>query len=90
MTDPTPKKTAADFHPEVLRLFDRYVHGALDRRQYLDRAAKFAVGSFTAAAMLAALKPNFAWAQQVPKDDARIHTEAATYPSAHGSGTMRG
>ena len=84
------RKKASDFPPEVLKLFDGYVHGALSRRDFLDRAAKFAVGTFTAAAMLESLKPNFAWAQQVPKDDARIRTEYLTYPSPQGSGTMRG
>ncbi len=84
------RKKASDFPPEVLKLFDGYVHGALSRRDFLDRAAKFAVGSFTAAAMFESLKPNFAWAQQVPKDDARIRTEYLTYPSPQGSGTMRG
>ena len=84
------RKKASDFHPEVLRLFDGYVHGALSRRDFLDRAARLAVGSFTAAAMLEALRPNFAWAQQVPKDDPRIRTETATYPTTQGSGTVRG
>ena len=84
------RKKASDFHPEVLKLFDGYVHGALSRRDFLDRAAKFAVGTFTAAAMLESLRPNFAWAQQVPKDDARIRTEYLTYASPQGSGTMRG
>ena len=84
------RKKASDFHPEVLKLFDGYVHGTLSRRDFLDRAAKFAIGSFTAAAMLESLRPNFAWAQQVPKDDARIRTEYLTYPSPQGSGTMRG
>jgi len=84
------RKQASDFPPEVLKLFDGYVHGTLSRRDFIDRAAKFAVGSFTAAAMLESLKPNFAWAQQVPKDDARIHTEYLTYPSPQGSGTMKG
>ena len=81
---------ATDFPPEVLRLFDGYVHGAISRRDFLDRAAKFAVGGITAAAMLEALSPNYALAQQVPKDDARIKTEYLTYPSPQGSGTMRG
>jgi carboxymethylenebutenolidase len=80
---------ASDFHPEVMKLFQGYVHGAIDRRQFLDRAAKFAVGSFTAAAMLEALKPNFAWAQQVAKDDARIRTETASY-SAPNAGKLSG
>ena len=84
------RKKASDFPQEVLNLFDGYVHGRLTRRDFLDSAAKFAVGSFTAAAMLEALKPNFAWAQQVPKEDARIRTETATYPTTQGSGTMRG
>src|SRR5688572_57327 len=84
------RKKASDFHPEVMKLFQGYVHGALSRRDFLDRAGKFAVGSFTAAAMLDALRPNFAWAQQVPKEDARIRTETATYPTTQGSGTIRG
>src|ERR671939_1396853 len=84
------RKRASDFPPEVLKLFDGYVHGTLNRREFLDRAAKFAVGSFSAAAMLEALKPNFAWAQQVPKDDARIRIETATYSTTQGSGTVRG
>ena len=84
------RKKASDFPPEVLKLFDGYVHGSLNRRDFLDRAAKFAVGGFSAAAMLEALKPNFAWAQQVPKDDARIRTENATYSTTQGSGTLRG
>src|SRR5688572_8869848 len=83
------RKKASDFHPEVMKLFQGYVHGAIDRRQFLDRAGKFAVGSFTAAAMLEALKPNFAWAQQVAKDDPRIRTESQTYPVPN-AGTLRG
>ena len=84
------RKKAGDFPPEVLKLFDGYVHGMLDRREFLNRAAKFAIGGFTAAAMLESLKPNYAWAQQVAKDDGRIKTEYLTYPSSQGSGTMRG
>jgi carboxymethylenebutenolidase len=84
------RRKARDYPPEVLKLFDGYVHGTLTRREFLDRAAAFAVGSFTAAAMLESLRPNFAWAQQVPRDDSRIRTEYLTYPSPRGSGTMRG
>jgi carboxymethylenebutenolidase len=83
------RKKASDFPPEVLKLFDGYIHGMLSRRDFLDRAAKFAVGGFTAAAMLESLTPNYAFAQQVAKDDARIKTEYLTYPSPQGSGTMR-
>lgn len=83
------RKQASDFPPEVMQLFDGYVHGAMSRRDFLDRAQKYAVGGFTAAAMLESLRPNFAWAQQVPKDDPRIKTEYVTYPSPHGSGPIR-
>ena len=84
------RKKASDFPPEVLKLFDGYIHGNLARRDFLDRAAKYAVGGVTAAAMLESLTPNYALAQQVPKDDARIKTEYLSYPSPQGSGTMRG
>jgi carboxymethylenebutenolidase len=84
------RKKAGDFPPEVLKLFDGYVHGRLDRREFLDSAAKFAVGAFTATAMLESLKPNFAWAQQVPKDDKRIRTQYLDYDSPQGHGRMRG
>lgn len=84
------RKKASDFPPEVMKLFDGYVHGRLDRREFLDRAAKFAVGAFTASAMLEALKPNFAWAQQVAKDDPRIRTQYLEYDSPQGHGRIRG
>jgi carboxymethylenebutenolidase len=84
------RKKASDFPPEVLKLFDGYVHGFIGRRDFLDRAAKFAVGGFTAAAMLESLRPNYALAQQVAKNDPRLKTEYVTYPSPQGSGTMRG
>jgi carboxymethylenebutenolidase len=81
---------ASDFPKEVMRLFDGYVHGGLSRRQFLDRAAKYSVGGFTAAAMLEALQPNVAWAEQVAKNDQRIRAEYLTYASPQGSGKMRG
>jgi len=84
------RKKASDFPPEVLKLFDGYVHGFISRRDFLDGAARFAVGGFTAAAMLESLRPNYALAQQVAKNDPRIKTEYVTYPSPQGSGTMRG
>ena len=84
------RRKASDFPPEVLKLFDGYVHGWLSRRDFLDKAGKYAVGGFSAAAMLESLRPNYAFAQQVAKTDARIKTEYLTYPSPQGSGTMRG
>jgi carboxymethylenebutenolidase len=84
------RKTAKDFDQDLLILFDAYVHGAIDRRGFLDRAAKYAVGGVTAAALLDALNPKFAEAQQVPKDDKRLKTESLEYPSPQGYGKMRG
>jgi carboxymethylenebutenolidase len=84
------RKKASDFDQEVLNLFDQYVHGQLDRRGFLDRASKFAIGGLTAGMLLDALTPNFAAAQQVPKDDKRLKTESIEYPSPQGSGKMRG
>jgi carboxymethylenebutenolidase len=84
------RKKAGDFPPEVMELFDGYVHGQLSRRDFLDRAGAYAVGGMTATAMLASLSPNFAWAQQVKADDTRIRTERIDYDSPRGSGKMRG
>ena len=84
------RKKASDFPPEVLKLFDGYVHGGISRRDFLDRAAKYAIGGFTATAMLEALSPNFAWAEQVKAGDPRITVEYVAYLSPQGSGKMRG
>jgi len=84
------RKTASDFPQELLDLFQLYVHGEIDRGVFLRRAGKFAVGGLTATGLLAMLQPNYAWAQQVPKDDRRIHTEYATVASPQGNGSIKG
>jgi carboxymethylenebutenolidase len=84
------RKKASDFSQEVLDLFDKYVHGAIDRRGFLDGAATLTAGATTAAMLLDALSPRFAEAQQVPEDDKRIKTERIEYASPQGTGTMRG
>jgi len=84
------RTTASDFPKEVLTLFDRYVHGMIDRRGFLEGAGKFAVGTMTAAAMLEGLNPRYAQAQQVAPDDERIVTERIEYASPEGAGTMGG
>lgn len=85
-----PRKTAADFDPDVLRLFDQYVHGQIDRRGFLSGAARFAVGATTAAGLLAALSPQFAMAQQVKPDDARLRASYLQFASPQGYGTGQG
>jgi len=84
------RKTAHDFDQDLLVLFDAYVHGALDRRGFLDQAAKYAVGGVTAVMLLDQLSPKFVEAQVIKPEDARIKTESLEYPSPNGSGTMRG
>jgi carboxymethylenebutenolidase len=85
-----PRLTAADFAPEVLKLFDQYVHGGLSRRGFLDAAGKYAVGGATAAGLLAALSPDFAGAQQVAPTDARITTTKLAFDSPRGYGKASG
>jgi carboxymethylenebutenolidase len=85
-----PRQTAADFDPEVLKLFDQYVHGQLDRRGFLDRASRVVVGGVAgASAVLAALSPDFARAQQVPPTDPRLKTDFVEFPSPAGYGKVR-
>jgi len=84
------RKKASDFPQELLNLFDGYVHGAISRRGFLDRAQKFAVGGVTASALFNMLKPNYAWAIQVQPDDKRIVSESATVPSPQGTGSIKG
>ena len=82
--------TAQDFDQELLILFDAYVHGTIDRRGFLAGAQKFVVAGMTAGMLLTALSPQFAQAQQVPSDDARIKTERVEFASPNGSGTVKG
>ncbi len=84
------RQTSADFDPDLLNLYDEYVHGRLDRRGFMDQASRFAAGGVTAAALLQMLSPNYALAQQVAKDDPRIIADYAEYESSQGAGQMRG
>jgi carboxymethylenebutenolidase len=84
------RKTAADFDQEVLNLFDKYVHGDIDRRGFLERATRYAVGGMTASMILDALLPRFAEAQQIPKDDPRIKASTVEFSSPKGQGKLKG
>jgi len=84
------RKKATDFPQELLNLFDHYVHGEISRRQFLDSAAKYAVGGLTATAIWNSLRPNYALAEQVPQDDTRLKTEYATVLSPQGNDSIRG
>src|ERR1700691_728569 len=84
------RKKASDFPQELLNLFDLYVHGDIGRREFLDGAKKFATGGLTVAAIFESLRPNYAWAEQVHKDDRRIKTEYVTVQSPEGNGSIKG
>ena len=81
--------TARDFPPELLELYDYYAHGRITKREFLDRAARYAVGGLTAATILAQMRPNYALAAQVSLDDPDITTETVTYASPDGNGEVR-
>ena len=85
-----PRHTANDFDPAVLKLFDQFVHGIIDRRGFLAGAGKYAAGGVSATMLLEMLSPNFAAAQQVKSDDARIVAKMVEYESKVGSGKMKG
>jgi carboxymethylenebutenolidase len=84
------RKTASDYPQELLDLFHEYQHGDINRRTFLDRAAKFAIGGLTVATIFESLTPNYAWAQQVPPDDKRIKVGYETVPSPNGNGSIKG
>ncbi|HEU4936163.1 MAG TPA: dienelactone hydrolase family protein [Vicinamibacterales bacterium] len=84
------RKTAHDFDQELLILFDAYVHGAIDRRGFLDKAAKYTVGGMTAAMLLDQLSPKFLEAQVIKPEDPRIKVQRVEYQSPKGYGKMGG
>ncbi len=84
------RKKASDYPQELLDIFHEYQHGEISRREFMERIQKFAVGGVTAAAIYESLKPNYAWAQQVPKDDGRIKTSVETVQSPQGNGSIKG
>ncbi len=84
------RKKASDYPQELLDLFHEYQHGNITRRDFLEKAQKFAVGGVTALALYESLKPNYAWAQQVKTDDARIKISTETVQSPQGNGTIKG
>jgi carboxymethylenebutenolidase len=84
------RKVASDYPQELLDLFHEYQHGDIGRREFLDSAAKFAVGGLTVAAIFESLRPNYAWAQQIPADDKRIKVGYETVQSPEGNGSIKG
>lgn len=84
------RKTADEYPQELLDLFHEYQHGDMDRRSFLNQAARFAIGGLTVAAIFESLRPNYAWAQQVPKDDKNLKLGYETVPSPNGNGEIRG
>ncbi len=84
------RKKASDFPQELLNLFDLYVHGGMSRRAFLDGAQRFTSAGVSAGALFEMLKPNYAWATQVPPDDARIVAKRVDVSSPQGNGSIKG
>ena len=84
------RMTAQDFAPEVMKLFDRFVHGDINRRSFVEQAARYTAGVAGAELVLQQLVPNFAAAQQVQPTDKRIVASFVEYPSPQGYGKLRG
>src|SRR5215467_5472194 len=84
------RKTANEYPQELLDLFHEYQHGDIDRRAFLNRAAKFAVGGVTVAAIFESMRPNYAWAQTIKPDDKDIKTGYETVQSPQGNGSIKG
>ncbi|MBK3745697.1 dienelactone hydrolase family protein [Paraburkholderia aspalathi] len=90
ISQPKTRLTSKDFHPELLELYDYYAHGKITKREFLDQAAKFTVAGLSAVAILAAMSPDYALAQQISPSDPDITAEYITYPSPNGHGAVRG
>ena len=84
------RKKASDFPQGLLDLFDIYVHGGMSRRAFLDSARKFASAGVSAGALFEMLRPNYAWAIEVPPDDKRIVAKTVDVPSPKGNGSIKG
>ena len=84
------RMTAKDFDQDLLDLYDFYAHGKITKREFLDRAGRYAVGGATALTLLNMLSPNYAQAQQVSFNDPDIVADYITYPSPNGTGDVRG
>jgi carboxymethylenebutenolidase len=84
------RKSAGEYPQELWNLFDRFVHGDMDRRTFFEGAAKFAIGALTVDALWESIRPNYALANEVPPDDKRIIVEEITVASPQGNGSIRG
>jgi carboxymethylenebutenolidase len=63
----------------VLDLYDKFTHGGINRRVFLDRLAEIAGSSAAALAMLPLLQNDYARAATVAADDARLAIDGVSY-----------
>lgn len=84
------RKTADDYPQELLDLFHEYQHGDMDRRSFMNHIGRFAVGGLSVAAIFESLQPNYAWAQQVSKDDKDLKLGYEIVESPAGNGSIKG
>jgi carboxymethylenebutenolidase len=75
---------------EAVEAYNLFIHGDISRRTFLGRINALAVGGLAASAIVEALMPNYALAQQVSPEDERLHTQTVTVPSPMGNGSISG
>ena len=81
-----PKKIPA----EAVELYTRFIHGEISRRKFVNGVKAYAITGLTAGAIIDALMPKYAEAQQIRENDDRIVTSWETVPSPDGNGYIRG
>src|SRR5205823_6137744 len=90
---PQRSRAMEQTHPrlpaEAIELYNQYIHGEIERRDFLNGMSRVAVVGLTASAMIDLLMPNYAVGQQVSKTDERIKTSYVTIPSPQGNGTIK-
>jgi carboxymethylenebutenolidase len=75
---------------EAIQLYNRFIHGEITRRDFMDGIKRYAVGGLAVATIVEALMPNYAAGQQIAKDDNRLKTSYETVPSPQGTGSIKG
>jgi carboxymethylenebutenolidase len=69
---------------KIINLYDRFTHGGINRREFLDRLSELAGSAAAAAALLPLLQNDYAQAAIVADNDPRLATERLAYDSPKG------
>lgn len=88
MKKPHPK--ALPIPQEAFDWYDEYAHGVIDRRTFLARLSSLGIAGLGMGALLTALTPDYALAEQVSFNDPDILASYETLPSPEGHGEAQG